>query len=155
MMNYITLINIQNSTSYKKYFINICETANTFKSKNYKHIFSMLFEMIQIGINQIDDHSYEGLINFKKSEHYTNTTMVFLFVYYHTFEILAYQIQRQSFQKLSDLIYSYLHIGFFIYYIVSLGFIIVILFVYIYKFNRNYKQLHDIKNVFKICNKRE
>ena len=137
------------------YFINICETANIFKSRNYKHIFSMLFEMAQIGINQIDDHSYAGLIAHKKSEHFTNTTMTFLFVYYYTFEILSYRVQRQSFEKISELIKSYLHIGFVVYYIASFIFILIIIIVYITRFNRSYKQLHEMKKVFKICNKRE
>ena len=87
----------QNPTQ-KNYFIEICETANIFKSNNYKHIFSMLIEMIQIGINQIHDHSYEGLILIKKSEHFIKTTKVFLYVYYFAFEILSYRVQRQSYE---------------------------------------------------------
>ena len=140
---------------YKPYFIEICQNANVFKSKNYKQIFSMLFEMLQIGINQINNHTYEGLIAVKKSEHFVNTTMVYLLVYYYTFEILGSQINRRSYQKLSELIDSYLHTGYIIYYFTSFIFILIIIFVYILKFNRNYHELHQMKKVFKICNKRD
>ena len=139
----------------QNYFIEICETANIFKSNNYKHIFSMLIEMIQIGINQIHDHSYEGLILIKKSEHFIKTTKVFLYVYYFAFEILSYRVQRQSYEKIFQLIDSYLLGGFLIYYFVSFIFILVIILVYIFRFNKNYRQLHEIKKVFKICNKQE
>ena len=140
---------------YKPFFISVCERANVFRSNNYKQIFSMLFEMFQIGINQVNNHTYEGLISHKKSEHYGKTTIVFLVVYYYTFEILGLKVQRQSYQKLSQLIDSYLNIGFIFYYITSLIFLLIIFFVYIYKFNRNYRQLHEMKKVFKICNKHE
>ena len=140
---------------YKPFFISVCERANVFRSNNYKQIFSMLFEMFQIGINQVDNHTYEGLISHKKSEHYGKTTIVFLVVYYYTFEILGLKVQRQSYQKLSQLINSYLLIGFIFYYITSLIFILIIFCVYIYKFNRNYHELHEMKKVFKICNQHE
>ena len=149
------LKNNPNSQFYKPLFIQVCESANIFKSRNYKHIFSMLFEMVQIGINQINDHTYKGLMAHIKSEHYAKITSVFLFVYYYTFEILSYRVQRQSFEELSALIDSYLVIGFLIYYISSFIFILIVILVYIYKFNRNYHQLHEMKKVFKICNKRE
>jgi len=41
---------------YKPFFISVCERANVFRSNNYKQIFSMLFEMFQIGINQVNNH---------------------------------------------------------------------------------------------------
>ena len=140
---------------YKPIFIKLCNEGNVFKSNNYRHIFSLLFEMIQIGINQISNHTYEGLIEIKNSEHFTKTTSIFLFVYYYTFEILGLQISRQSYQKLSELIDSYLHIGFAVYYISSFVFILIIISVYIYKFNLNYQHLHQMKKVFKVCEKRE
>ena len=149
------LINYPFSKGYKPYLIKICEEGNVFKSRNYKQIFSMLFEMIQNGINRINDHSYEGLMSIVKSEQYINATIEFLFVYYYTFEILTFRVQRQSYQKLMELIDQYLHIGFIIYYIASIIFIIIIVFLYIYKFNRKYHKLYEMKKVFKVCNKRE
>ena len=149
------LINYPFSEDYRPYLIKLCEQGNVFKSKNYKHIFSMLFEMIQIGINQINDHSYEGIMSIVKSEHYINATIEFFFVYYNTFEILTFRVQRQSYEKLSQLIDKYLHTGFIIYYIASIVFIAIIGFLYVYTFNRKYHKLYEMKKVFKICNKRE
>ena len=149
------LINYPFSEDYRPYLIKLCEQGNVFKSKNYKHIFSMLFEMIQIGINQINDHSYEGIMSIVKSEHYINATIEFFFVYYYTFEILTFRVQRQSYEKLSLLIDKYLHTGFIIYYIASIVFFAIIGFLYVYKFKRKYHKLYEMKKVFKICNKRE
>ena len=150
-----SLIASKRNGDFSGFFKSICEKGNVFKSKNYKHIFSMLFEIIQLGINQIKDHSYEGLMAHFKSYAYGKSTFTFIFVYFHTFEILAYRVQRQSYEKITELIYYYLHTGFIIYYIASFVFILIIIFVYVYKFNRNYHELHEMKKVFKICNKRE
>ena len=149
------LLNYPLSRFYQHYLINICSTANVFKSNNYKQIFTILFEMIQVGINQIDDHSYQGLISHKKSEHYTKSLTTFLFVYYYTFEIIGTRVQRQSYLKISEIIERYLIICFTIYYIATVVFIVLIIFLYIYQFNKNYYKLHDMKKVFKICNKRD
>ena len=90
----------------------------TFKDMNdfitkkiFEHIFSMLFEMIQLGINQIKDHSYEGLMAHFKGYAYGKATFTFIFVYFHTIEILAFRVQRQSYEKITELIYYYLHTG--------------------------------------------
>ena len=140
---------------YKILFILVCQHFNAFQSKNYKQIFSMLFEMIQLGINQINDHTYEGLIMHKNSFHFLKTTMVFLIMYYYTFEILGIQIQRQTYQKLSFLFESYIHMGFAFYYVISFAFLLIIILVYVHKLNRIYLQIHELKNVFKICNSQE
>ena len=137
---------------YKSLFIKFCQSANIFKSNNYKQIFSMLFEMIQTGINQINNHTYDGLIIHKKSLQFIKTTMIFLIVYYYTFEILGVQIQRKSYAKLSRLFGSNIHIGFVFYYIISIAFLLIIILIYVYKVNRNYRKIHEMKNVFKICN---
>ena len=112
----------------------------------------MLFEMIQTGINQINNHTYDGLIIHKKSLQFIKTTMIFLIVYYYTFEILGVQIQRKSYAKLSRLFGSNIHIGFIFYYIISIAFLLIIILIYVYKVNRNYRKIHEMKNVFKICN---
>ena len=153
--SYAFLINYPFSGLYRQHLIKICEDSNILKSSNYKHIFGLLFEMIQLGMNQVTDYSYEGLISYVKSEQYTNATVAFLFFYLYTFEILAFRVQRQSFENLMELIDSYLLTGFIIHYTASFIFIMIIIFVYIFKFNRNYHELHDMKKVFKICNKRE
>ena len=149
------LINYPLSPFYRQYLINICSTADVFKSNKYKQIFTILFDMIQVGINKIGDHTYKGLISHKKSEHYTKTLTTFLFVYYFTFEIIGTSVQRQSYLKISEVIESYLTFGFTVYYVSTVVFITLIIFLYIYKFNKNYYVLHDMKKVFKICNKRD
>ena len=115
----------------------------------------MLFEITQVGINEINDHSYSGLISHIRGSNFAKRTIIFLFLYYYICEILSYRVQRQSFIKISELIDSYLLIGFVIYYIASFIFILIIILVYIYKFRKNYYKLHEMKKVFKICNKRE
>jgi len=148
---------IKNPTAgfYKPFFINVCHMANVFKSNNYKNIYSMLFEMAQIGMNLINQHDYESLIAHKKTVPYMKTITVFLFVYYYTFEIIGINIQRQSYMKISEIFEKYLHLGFIIYYIISIISLLIIFFVYVYKFNRNYRRIHEMKKVFKVCNKRE
>ena len=145
----------RNGHDLSGFYKSICEMGKVFQSNNYKHIFSMLFEIIQLGINKIKDHSYEGLISYMKSYEHGKATFIFIFVYYSIVEILAFRVQRQSYEKITELIYYYLHTGFIIYYIASFVFIFIIIFVYIYKFNKNYHELHEMKKVFKICNKRE
>ena len=143
------------SGAFKPFFIQVCETENIFQSKNYKNIFSMLFEFTQIGINMIQDRSYEGLIAYIKSNYYAKKMISIIFGYCYIFEILGMRVQRQSYIKISELIESYLHVGFVIYYIASFIFILIIIFFYIYKFNRNYNNIHEMKKVYKICNKSE
>ena len=149
------LMNNPGSPNYKNFFIKVCNKANVFKSKSYKSIYSMLFEMVQIGMNQITEHSYESLIDYKRSFHFMKTTTVFLFVYYYTFEIIGMNVQRQSYVKISELFENYLHSGFIIYYIISIISLFIIFFLYIYKFNKKYIRIHEMKKIFKICNKRE
>ena len=143
------------SINFKSFFIETCEIGKVFKSINYKHIFSMLFEMIQLNMNKISDHSYRGLISHIRTYDYGKTIFIVLLVYSHTFNMLGSGIQRQSYQKISSLIDLYLHTGFLIYYIASIIFILIVIIVYINKLNRNYRHLHEMKKVFKICNKRE
>ena len=149
------LVNNPSKETYRSFFIQVCEMANIFQSKNYKHIFSMLFEITQIGMNEINDHSYSGLISHIIGNNFPKRTMIFLFMYYHIFEILSFRVQRESYIKISELIDTYLLIGFIIYYIASFIFILIIVLVYIYRFNKNYYKLNEMKKVFKICNKRE
>ena len=143
------------SISYKPFFISVCNKANVFKSKSYKNIYSMLFEMVQIGMNQIAEHSYESLIAYKKTSHFMKTITVFLFAYYYTFEILGSNVQRYSYVKISEIFENYLQLGFIIYYVISIISLFIIFLVYIYKFNAKYRHIHEMKKVFKICNKRE
>jgi hypothetical protein len=149
------LINNPNSANYRPFFFSVCNSGNVFKSKSYKQIYSMLFEMIQIGMNQIADHSYESLMAYKKSNHFMKTLTVFLFVYYHTFEILGMKVQRQSFIKISEIFGKNLHLGFIVYYIISIISLFIIFFVYVYKLNKNYRRIHEMKKVFKVCNKKD
>ena len=149
------LVNNPTSPNYKGFFLRACNSANIFKSKSYKHIYSMLFEMVQIGMNEIANHSYDSLIAYKNSNHFVHTTTVYLFVYYYTFEILGLKIQRQAYLRISEIFEKYLHLGFIIYYIISIIYLFIILFLYVYKFNKNYRRIHEMKKVFKICNKKE
>ena len=140
---------------YREYLIYICNYANAFKSNNYKQVFSLFLESMQIGINQMNDTTYEGLIRIREGEYFPKITGIFLFVFVYTLEILGMKIQRQSNEKICEIIENYIHISFVIYYITSFIFIIIIVVEYIYRFNYKYYKLHEMKKVFKICNKSE
>ena len=149
------LINNPKKELYRNFFVQSCEMFNVFQSKNYKQIFSMLFEINQLGMNEINDHTYAGLIKHIRSINFSKRIIVFLFLYFYIFEILAYKVQEKSYIKISELIDSYLLTGFIIYYIISFIFILIIILVYIYKLKKNYYRVHEMKKVFKICNKQE
>ena len=140
---------------YKDFLMFVCESSNIFKSNNYKNIFSILFENIQIGINEINDRSYKGLIDIKHNGHFPKIIVNFITVYYFAFEILGAQLQRKSYQKINLLRLNYINISFIIYYISSFVFILIIIFGYILKINSNYNKIHELKKVFKVCNKKE
>ena len=149
------LKNNPSKETFRSTFLEACEMFNILQSKDYKDIFSMLFEITLTGINEISDHSYMGLIQHLRGIKYSKRLTVFLFLFFSIFEILSYRVQRQSYIKIFELIDSYLLTGFVIYYIASFIFILIIILVYIYKFKKNYYKLHEMKKVFKICNKQE
>ena len=143
------------NNSYKKFMIFLCEDSKIFKFNNYKQIFSILFEYIQIGINQINDHSYKGLISNIDNIFFSKTILIFLMVYHYAFEILGLQLQRKSYQKIISSISSYVNVSFLLYYLSSFCFILIIIFGYIWDLNKKYNKINQIKKVFKICNKKE
>ena len=141
--------------SFRPFLIYICNLANVFKSNNYKQTFSIFFESMQIGVNQMNGSTYDELIKIKEGNVFPKITGIYLFIFIHNFEILGMKIQRQSYQEISSLIEYYLNITYIIYYFSSFIFIAIIVGVYIYKFNLNYSKLNEMKKVFKICNKKE
>ena len=64
---------------YKDFLMFVCEQSKIFKSTNYKQIFAILLEYIQIGINEINDRSYEGLIKTIQGINFAKTIIYFLF----------------------------------------------------------------------------
>ena len=140
---------------YKDFLIFVCESSNIFKSNNYKTIFSILFEYIQIGINEIKDRSYKGLIDIRHNGHFPKIIIYSLTVYNFAFEILGGELQKKSYQKINSMRMNYISISFTIYYITSFVFILIIIFGYILKINTNYNRIHELKKVFKVCNKKE
>ena len=141
---------------YKDFLIYVCEQSSIFKyNNNYKQIFSLLFENILIGVNKINVRSYKGLINYLKDEYFPKITVTFLTVYYYAFEILGLQLQRKSYQKILSLLGNFVNISFIIYYATSSTFILIVIFGYIWKINTNYNKIHELKKVFKVCNKKE
>ena len=103
---------------YKDFLMFVCESTNIFKSNNYKLIFSILIEYIQIGINEINERSYKGLIDTIHNGHSAKIIVYFIAVYNFTFEILGDELQRKSYEKLNSLMLSYIRITFIIYYII-------------------------------------
>jgi len=140
------------NTKYKEFLTIVCENSKIFKTNNYKQIFSILFEYIQIGINEINDHSYKGLIKIMLGIHYPKTIVFSLTVYNYALEILGLQLQRKSYQKISAIMVNYVNISFIIFYISSFFIVLIILFGYIWNLNNNYNKIHELKKIFKICN---
>jgi hypothetical protein len=140
---------------YKDFLIFVCEYSKIFKTNNYKQIFSIFIEYIQLGFNEIIDHSYEGLISIMHKNNYPKIIVFFLTVYNYALEILGGQIQRKSYQKINSLMINNIKTSFIIFYISSIIFGLIIVFHYILNLNANYNKIHELKKVFKICNKKE
>ena len=140
---------------YKDFLTKVCEISNIFKSNNYKLIFSILLEYIQIGINEINDHTYNGLISIIHKAYFPKIIIFFLTVYNYAFEILGGQLQRKSYIKITSTISNYINISFIIYYISSFAFILIIIFGYVININNHYNRIQEVKKVFKICNKKD
>ena len=141
--------------NYKDFLIFICNSSNIFNYNNYKQIFGILFEYLQMGINEINDHTYNGLFNIKQKEVFSRIILYYFSIYRYALEILGLELQRKSYQKITSLIDYYMNISFSIYYIYTLVLILIILFEYIKNINSNYNKIHELKKVFKICNKKE
>jgi len=149
--NFLRLSNIK----YKDFLIFVCEYSKIFRTNNYKQIFSIFIEYIQIGLNEINDHSYEGLIAIMHKNNYSKIIVFFITVYNYALEILGLQLQRNSYQKIGFLKVYYFKISFALLYVSSFFFIMIILFGYIWNLNATYSKIHELKKVFKICNKKE
>ena len=140
---------------YKNFLIYLCETLNIFESNNYRQIFPILFEYIQIGINEINDRSYNGLINIIHKENFPKITIIFIAFFVYVIEIVGDQMQKRSNQGINTLKIKYVNISFIIYYFTSFSFILIIIFIFIWKINIQYKKIRALKKVFKVCNKKE
>ena len=145
----------KSNIKYKEFLMFVCEDSNIFKSSNYKQIFAILFEYIQIGINNINGRSYDKLINIFQSPNFSRIILFFLTVYYYAFEILGLQLQRKSYQKINSLMVNYVNIEFLIYYISSFILILMIIFGYIWNINSNNNKIKELKKIFKVCNKKD
>ena len=130
---YLSMSNIK----YKDFLTFVCENSKIFRTNNYKQIFSILFEYIEIGINEINDRSYKGLINIKNGNNYPKTIVFSLTVYNYALEILGLQLQRKSYQKINSIRVNYVNISFFIFYISSFIIILIIIIGYIWNLNNN------------------
>jgi hypothetical protein len=149
-----TILRLSN-IKYKDFLIFVCEYSKIFRSNNYKQIFSILIEYIQIGLNEINDHSYEGLTAIMHKNNYSKIIVFFMTVYNYALEILGLQLQRKSYQKINSIMIIYIEISFILFYVSSSFFLLIILVGYIWKLNVTYNKIHELKKVFKICNKKE
>ena len=139
-----------------KYFLTVtCEDTKIFRSNNYKLIFSILLEYIQIGINEITNQTYDGLTDIMHGNNFPIIIVAYLTVYNYALEILGFQLQKNSYQKITSLIENYINISFSIYYVNSFTLVLIIIFGYILNINSIYNKIHELKKVFKICNKKE
>ena len=142
--------------TFKNYLVFACNNSKVFQSNNnYKQLFTILFTNIQSGINEIKGRSYDELIKVAHNGNLPKLIIYFLTVYHYAFQIMGFQLQRQSSERINSLMSSYIKLSFSLYYISSIAFILVIIFVYIFKINSNYNKIQEIKKVFKVCNKKE
>ena len=140
---------------YKEVMEYFCEASNIFNSNNYKQIFSIFFEMIQIGMNEINDRSYTSLISIMHTNNFPIIIAYFLTVYNYAIQILDLRVQKQSYVRLHDIMKENIFIGYVFNFITSTCLILIIFFEYIWNINKDYKKIHELKKVFKICNKKE
>ena len=145
----------RSNIKYKEFLIFVCEYSKIFKTSNYKQIFSIFIEYIQIGLNEINDHSYDGLISVMHNYNYSKIIVFFMTVYCYALEILGIQLQRKTNQKLNSIMITYFNISFILFYVSSSLFLLIIVIGYIWKLNATYNKIHELKKVFKICNKKE
>ena len=150
--NFLNTVDVR----FKYLLIFACDKSNVFKSNNnYKQIFLILLTNLQSAINEINERSYDKLIDILHNGFFPKITVYFLTVYHYFFQIMGYDLQRTSSQKINALMMNYIKISFSLYYLSSIAFILVIIFEYILKINTNYNKIQEIKKVFKVCNKKE
>ena len=133
--------------------ISTCEKENLFKVKNYKQIFSIYFEYLQLAVNNIQKREYKDL--FSNLQYVSKFFYIYILFYSHLLEILGRGVQSMSFEKISSLVIIYINISYIIYYISSVIFILFIIFEYVLKINNFYNRMDAVKKVFKVCNKNE
>ena len=141
--------------NYKGFFIAICESSKIFDSNNYKKIFSILYENIQIGINKINVRSYDELISNFYDNTFTKIIILYITVYYYAFKILGAKVQTNSYEKIESFIIDYSNIRIALIYVCTFILIILIIFFYLLRINSNYNKINEVKKVFKICNKKD
>ena len=138
---------------FKEFLLETCEQTNIFKTNNYKQIFSILLENIQIGMNELNSTSYAGLISNFFEPKFPRIVLSFSIVYHYAFQILGQQIQRKSYQKMSLLLIYNSNVGTALAYLSCIFIILMIIFFYVIKINNDYKKITELKKVFKVCNK--
>ena len=79
---------------YKSFLINICQDANLLEYPTFKQIFTILIEYMQLAVNEINDHSYEGLTGIKSGKYCPKLLQLYLTYYVYALEILGSNIQR-------------------------------------------------------------
>ena len=141
--------------NFEPIYVYICQSSNVFQSNNYKHIFSVLFNYIQVGINEINEGSYRNLIEIMRKGHFPKIVAYDLFIYNYIFETLGSQVQRQSYDQIKLILNQNIKIGYMISYIISIIFMLIVIFGYIMNISKNYNKIHELKKVFKVCNKKE
>ena len=142
--------------NYMEFYIKICQDSKIFEYNNFKQILTIFLENIQIGMNYINNRTYEGLTNSisnNNNNYFRKVIIQFLTIYYHAYEIIGSQIMRKSYQKINSLLFYYSQIGIILIYISTSLFILIIIFFYIWRINNNYSKLNELKKVFKVCNK--
>ena len=153
LFNRHPLLATQNK-SYMEFYIRDCEDSKIFEQNNFKQIFTIFFENIQIGINSINNRTYEGLIGIISNDNYFRKVIIqFLTFYFHAYEMIGSQIMRKSHQKINSLLFYYSYIGIVLIYSSTVLFILIIIFFYIWTINNNYCKLKEFKEVFKVCSK--
>ena len=141
--------------TFKTLYVYSCQNAKIFESHNYIHIFAILFNYIQGGINEINDRSYNGLMKIMINGRFPKIISYDLFIYNYIFEILGAELQRKSYEQIRVIMVQNIYKNYIISYFISTIVILIVNFGYIMHINNNYNKIHEIKRVFKVCNKKE
>ena len=103
----------------------------------------------------MDKSEYRNLIEIMRKGHFPKIVAYDLFIYNYIFETLGSQVQRQSYDQIKLILNQNIKIGYMISYIISIIFMLIVIFGYIMNISKNYNKIHELKKVFKVCNKKE
>ena len=137
------------------FYLNSCEMSGFFTSSDFHRKIQLLLEYIQIGINEVNDHSYDGLIKGFKEFYLGKITAFYSLLYDFIFNFVDQKIQKPSIIRTISILGTNTNTTFILFLVFSIVLLLVIYLFYIKDVDKNYHMMHDLRKVWKVCNKKE